>query len=269
MNATAFAGPDRTHDVKPSTPPSLPDTLREIQDRLSQGLVPQQVIEELLPLTRSDAVTWTRRLPCWEEHDGQFPFQVIALARVISRQAMRAFDLKLSEDGRVVDGRREGERRQQLQTQPASLTFPLALGDQEMRVEYTCDYFPDRGIDLFYFVSPADPPQAHALSASGYLSQFVPHDAVEACGGPEAFATQFAEARLRGEENQFKAIFEGASLQEEQPRRSAASPPVSSPTGKQLPILGEHTAQVLAEQKPKKKTTSRPPRQGTLFEETP
>ena len=38
------------------------DTLQHIQDRLTAGAIPQQVIEELSPRTRTDAETWTRRL---------------------------------------------------------------------------------------------------------------------------------------------------------------------------------------------------------------
>lgn len=134
--------------------PSLLDTLKHIQERLSHGLGPQQVIEELLPQTRTDAMTWGRRLPGWEEYGGPFPAQVVALARVVSLRAMRAYRLTLNEDGRVVERRRE---EQPWKPQKPSLTFPLALGGEEVRVEYTADYFPDGGKDHFYFVSPQNP----------------------------------------------------------------------------------------------------------------
>lgn len=104
------------------------------------------------------------------------------------------------------------------------------------------------------------------MSTTGYLSQFVPRDAVEACGGPKAYAALFAEARLRGEEDVFKATFEGTGPEAKQPRRRKASPPASAPTGEQLPVLGEHTAQVIAEQEGQK-APSQPPHQRTLFEE--
>jgi hypothetical protein len=242
--------------------PSLPDTLQHIQERLRQGLGPQQVIEELLPVTPTDAVTWARRLPGWEEYGGQFPTQVVALARVVSLRAMRAFSLSLSEDGRVL-----GRRKEVRPWQPPkpSLTFRLVVGGEEVQVEYTRDYFPEGGKDCFYLISPRNPPQPHALSATGYLSQFVPHDAVEACGGPKAYASMFAEARLRGEEDVFKAMFEGTGQEAKQPRRRKASPPASMPSGEQLPVLGEHTAQILAEQEDHK-ASGQPSHQRTLFE---
>jgi hypothetical protein len=246
--------------------PSLPDTLQHIQERLRQGLVPQQVIEELLPLTRTDAVTWTRRLSAWEEYGEQFPAQVVALARIVSLLAMRAFGLSLSEDGRVVERLREGKPGR---TPKPSLTFLLAVGGEEVRVEYTRDYFPCGGKDYFYFVSPQTPPAPHPLSATGYLSQFVLHDAVEACGGPKAYAAMFAEARLRGEEEVFKAMFEGTGSEAKQPRRRKAFPSASLPrSGEQLPVIGEHTAQVIAEQEDKK-ATGQPPRERTLYDEMP
>jgi hypothetical protein len=43
--------------------PITPDeTLERIQERLSQGATPAAVIEELLPRTRDEALSWCRRL---------------------------------------------------------------------------------------------------------------------------------------------------------------------------------------------------------------
>jgi hypothetical protein len=243
--------------------PSLSDTLQQIQDRLCRGLVPQQVIEELQPLTRADAVTWIRRLPGWVEFGGQFPPQVIALARVISQRAMRTFSLKLSEDGRVVPRNREAPP---WKTPKSSMTFRLALGDEEVLVAYTPRYFPDGCTDYFYFVSPLDPPRPHCLSESGHLSLLPPHDVVVACGGPKAYAGLYAEARLRGEEEKLDATFEGEWPQANPSRRRKAIRPASPPAAPHLPVLGEHTAQVIAKQEDKKETRH-PPRERTLFDE--
>jgi hypothetical protein len=238
------------------------DTLQRIQERLSQGLTPQQVIEQLLPRTHGDAMTWAGRLPGWDEYRGQYPAQTVALARVISRRAMRTFGLTLSEDGRVVDGHHKGKP---CPTPKPSLAFRLAIRGEELQVEYTPDYFPNAGKDNFSFISPHDPPQAHCLSETGYLSQFAQHDAVEACGGPEAYAARFAEARLRSEEKEFTAAFEGQWPEGKQSRPKKASLPAAPPVRDQLPVLGDHTAKVIVEQEAKK-PTSEPPRQRTLFE---
>src|ERR1700722_14222915 len=105
--------------------PSLPDTLKHIQERMSQGLGPQQVIEELLPLTRTDAVTWLRRLSIWAEYAEQFPVQTVALARLISPRARREFSLKLTEDGRVIDSKHQGPP---CQTPRPTKKFRLSIG---------------------------------------------------------------------------------------------------------------------------------------------
>ena len=245
--------------------PSLHDTLQQIQERLSRGQVPQQVIEELLPQTSAGAVTWARRLTGWEEFGGQFPPQVVALARLISRRAMRAYTLTLSEDGRVIDRTREGRVWQR---PPPALTFRLAVQGQELRVEYTPDYFPNGGRDLFSFVSPHEPPQSHGLSETGYLSHMAPHDAVEACGGARVYAALFAEARLRGQEQAFSATFEGAKAERKQRRGKKTFQPVSAPETvvEPSPVLGEHTARVMGEQL-ETQVPEKPPRQSTLFDE--
>jgi hypothetical protein len=238
-------------------------TLQRIQTRLRQPVAPVQVIEELLPRTRTEAITWAQRLAAWDEYRGQYPGQVVALARVVSLRAMRTFGFTLSEDGRVVSRLREGKR---WQTPTPSLSFRLEVQGEEVRVEYTPDYFPNGGKDHFYFVSPHEPPRPHCLSGTGYLSQFAPHDAVEACGGARDYAALFAEARLRGEEQAFKATFEGVRQDVEQPRRKNA-PSRGSPAAAgegHPPVLGDHTAQVIGEQEGTEDRHD-PPHQGMLF----
>jgi hypothetical protein len=240
------------------------ETLQHLQDRLGRSAAPARIIEDLLPRTRADAVAWVRRLPLWDEYRGQYPDQVVALARVISRRAMREFDLAIGEDGRVLERVREGTP---WNTPAPALTFPLAVGGEEVRVEYTREYFPRSGQDHFYFVSPHTPPRAHPLSETGYLSQFIRHDTVEACGGPHAYAALFAEARLRGEEQELAATFEGRPPEGKPPRRKRPEP-VASPAREQMPpavVLGEHTAAVVQEQLGPGQPVQPPPRQGMLF----
>jgi hypothetical protein len=57
-------------------------------------------------------------------------------------------------------------------------------------VAYSPGYFAADGTDHFAFESPHDPPRPHALSASGFWSHFAWHDAVEASGGPRAYAAR-------------------------------------------------------------------------------
>jgi hypothetical protein len=231
-------------------------TLKRIQDRLSQGLAPALIIEEMLPRSRDDALSWARRLAGWEEYQPAYPAQVIALARLVSLRAMREHGLMLREDGHVVDRPREGKP---WKTPTPSLTFRLDVGGQEMRVAYTPGYFPNSGTDNFYFVSPHEPPQPHLLSETGYMSRFVPNDAVEACGGPQAYAALLADAVVRGEADKFTAALEGKPPEAGQTRRGKASRPGTA--GKQSPPPGEHSAKLIAEEE----TPRKPPKQGMLF----
>jgi hypothetical protein len=242
---------------------SLPDTLQQIQERLSEGLVPQQVIEELSPSTRADAVTWIRRLSIWAEYTEQFPVQTVAIARLISQRARREFSLKLTEDGRVIDSQHQGPS---WQTPRPTSKFRLKLQGEEVGVEYTPYYFPDGRTDLIYFISPHEPPQPHCLSETGHLSRLTPHDVVVACGGAEAYAVLFAEAHLRGEVKAFEAVFEGNWP--ESKHRRGRKPPTTTSEVKNASVVGTHTAQVIAEQEDNK-ATSQPPHQRTLFEEMP
>jgi hypothetical protein len=50
--------------------------------------------------------------------------------------------------------------------------------------------------DHFAYSSPCDPPQPHSLSETGYRSQFASRAAVDAAGGPEAYAVEYAEELL-------------------------------------------------------------------------
>src|SRR5438876_1073709 len=96
--------------------------LQWLQVFVSQCLSPIRLIEELLPRARADAVSWVRRLPLWDEYRGQFPDQVVALARVISRRAMKAFNLSLTDDGRVLQRHAEGKA---LPSPQPTLTYSL------------------------------------------------------------------------------------------------------------------------------------------------
>ena len=228
---------------------SQEETLRRIDERLSQGAAPAAIIKEMLPQSRDEALFWGRRLPVWDEYRATYPAQVIAVARLISRQAMKAFRLAMRDDGRVAERPAEGRRRK---TSNPKDTFPLEIGEEEVRVEYTEGYFPNSGTDLLYYVSPHDPAKPHALSDTGYFSRFVPHDVVEACGGPQAYAALLAAALLRGEEQPFIEAFEGPLPATDERRR---------PENRPAPEPGGHAERLIAdEEKPQGM-----PRQGMLF----
>jgi hypothetical protein len=87
---------------------------------------------------------------------------------------------------------------------------------------------------------PQPAPSSPAASPEQWcLSQFASRDAVEACGEAESFAALLAEARLRGEEEAFVAVFEG-TRPEAQPNRTADRKPEDS-TQSPSPVIGEHT----------------------------
>lgn len=225
-------------------------TLRLIQERLDQGADPAAIIEEMLPQTRDGALSWGRRLALWDDYHREYPAQVVALARIISQRAMREHGLALRKDGRLVERPAEGKG---WKTPRPAAVFPLSVGGEEVRVEYTPGYFPNDDTALLYIISPHDPPQAHPLSDTGYFSRFVPHDAVEACGGPQSYATLLADAVLRGQEQPFIEAFEGPlPVTDFRRRRKAHRPPAES---------GRHAERVIAEEE----KPQRPPSQGMLF----
>lgn len=229
---------------------SQEETLGRIQERLNQGAASVAIIKELSPQSRDEAVSWGRRLTGWDEYHYAFPAQVVALARVISRRAMHEFRLMLREDGCVVE--RPAERKGWKMPPPAAV-FPLVVGGEEVQVRYTTGYFPSAATDLVYFVSPHEPPKPHALSETGYFSRFVPHDAVEACGGPQAYAALLADALLRGEEQQFIEAFEGQLAETDPRHHREANRPTVQPGG--------HAERVIAEKEMAKES----PQQGLLF----
>ena len=222
------------------------ETLRWIQERLSQGTTPAAVIKEMMPKTREEAFTWACRLPGWDEYQNRFLAQALALARLVSRRVMKEYRLMIREDGRVVE--RPAERKG-WKTPPPTAIFPLVIGGEEVQVRYTTGYFPNSGIDDLYFVSPHGPPQPHPLSETGYFSRFVPHDAVEACGGPQAYAALLAEAILRGEDQPFIEAFEGP-LPVTAPRRYRQEHrPAAEPGGQAERLIAEEMkAQALPQQ---------------------
>lgn len=229
---------------------SQEEALEKIRERLSQGAAPAAIIKEMLPQSRDDALFWGRRLPVWDDYRAAYPAQVIALARLISRQAMKAFRLTMREDGRVVERPPEGRRRK---TSRPKDTFPLLIGGEEVRVEFTEEYFPNSGIDLVYYVTPHEPAKPHALSETGYFSRFVPHDAVEACGGQESYAALLAEAVLRDEEQPFIEAFEGPLPETDHRRHLPANRLPAEPSG--------HAERLSADKEKAKQS----PQQGMLF----
>jgi hypothetical protein len=238
-------------------PPSSEETLERIQARLGQGAGPAIVIEELMPRTRDVAISWGRRLAGWDEYRHAFPDQVIALARLISLRAMRAFGLTLREDGRVVDRPREGKH---WRTPEPSGTFPLTIRGEEVRVAYTPGYFPNASTDVVAFISPHDPLRPHPLSETDFHSRFVPRDVIEACGGPQAYAALLAEALLCGEAEEFTASLEGSPPGRNRTRGRQAVQPESE--GGAQPTPGRHAKRVVAEPL----AGGGPLRQRTLFE---
>jgi len=235
------------------------ETLQRIQQRLDQHSEPLAVITEFAPRTLTDAIRWARLRPAWDEYRRQHSEQAIGIAAVVSRRAIKEFRLTFGDDGRVRPYRPEN---QSWQTPEPALRFTLEVLGQPIRVEYTIDYFPTGGTDLFYFVSPNDPVQAHPLSETGCKSQFAPHDAVEACGGPEAFARLFAEACLAGRDKEFIEPFEGKRADIKIPPRGKVRTFQAPAREEQPPVLGDHTALALGEEE---EASHEPPRQGLLF----
>lgn len=225
------------------------EALQHIQTRLALE-TPLDLIDALSPQSQHQAVTWARRLPLWDEYRGEYPAQAVALARAVSRRAMREFGLVFDAEGRVVE-KEQGRRKE-----PQTKTWTMQIGEETIEVRHTPHYF--QGSDLFSFVGEEVAPKdddpisqlldrhkPHALSGSGWWSHYASHDAVEACGGPKAFAKLYADARLAGQEEELAATLEGTAP--EKPQR-----------GKVRPVLGGHTAEVAQE-------PVGPVRQGELF----
>ncbi len=237
------------------------DTLQHIQTRLASE-TPINVIDALSPQSHAQAVTWSRRLPLWDEYRGDYTGQVVALARAVSRRAMREFGLVFDAEGRVVQ-KEEGRR-----TEPQTKTWAMQIGEETIEVRYTPHYF--QGTDLFSFVGEEVPPKddqpisqvldrhkPHALSESGWWSHYAPHDVVEACGGPKAFAQLYADARLAGQEEELAAALEGKT-----PEKSSRGKP--KPARPERPVLGGYTAEVAQERREEAEPMG-PVRQRELF----
>jgi hypothetical protein len=220
------------------------DILHRIQDGVAQNPDPLPLIEQLAARTPADAIQWARRLPLWDDFRGQYPGNVVAVARLISRRAMKEFRLVFDAEGRVVE---EKEIRPGV-PEPRPTTFPLQIGDETVEVRYTHDYLPNAALGLFSFAGEKLPgdnhPMAahkpHALSGTGWRSHYASRDAVEACGGPERFAALYAEARLKGEDERMDATLNGVRPVEKVTRRGAA-PAVE----KERAVVGQHTAKVV------------------------
>ncbi len=153
----------------------------------------------------------------------------------------------------------------------------MQLGEDTLEVQYTHFCLPTSGLDNFSFLGAEPPPPAdpsseafrgrkpHALSASGYWSQHIPHDFVEACGGPERCAALYAEARLRGQDKQFEAAFKGEwpgarSSQRRKPGRRTTAAEAGA-----APVIGEHTKAIVEQRQEPDKKPDTPPRQREMF----
>jgi hypothetical protein len=238
---------------------SAPETLQRIQDALNRPTDVLALIEQFSPLSLPGAMIWARRRPVWDEYRGQFPDQVIDIARVISRRAMREFGLSFSEDGRVLTIRSETERTDS--PCPADV-FRLTVRGEPITVEYTPDYYLVAGSDHFAFKNPSEPGQPHPLSDTGFWSHFARSDVVAACGGPRPFAEQYAEAKINGELEAFEATVEG-QFPEYKPRRRKRTTKEVAQATPSPPVLGKHTEKVVAEDSPREE--GKPPSQQSLF----
>lgn len=246
------------------TRPSPASVLQSIQDRLAQDDV-LPIIEQSMPRTLTDAITWARCLPFWEEFKGQFPDQAIAVARVLSRRAMKEFGLAFDDQGRVVE--KKHIKRAAHVGKPTS-TFPLQIAEETVQVEYTEQYFPNSSTDSFSFIGqPIEPPpdgifkhKPHPLSETGYWHSYASHDAVEAVGGAQKYAQLLGAAKLQDREHEFQAILEGESPEIETRRKK---PIIYT----DHPVIGEHTAAVVEERQDPEKPVKQPEKhhQGELF----
>jgi hypothetical protein len=124
--------------------PEPQHTLSQMRDRLAQGTSPADLIRELVPRTRSQAVSWARRLPYWDEFRGHFPDQVVAAARLVSKRAMKEHGLAFDDEGRVLEEPRDGRRRENQTT----VSFPLTLGENTVTVTYTRNYYGTPGHNI-------------------------------------------------------------------------------------------------------------------------
>src|SRR5262249_35286340 len=156
----------------------------------------------------------------------------------------REFGLAFDAEGRVVEEKRL--RQGGCNDRPTS-NFPMWIGNETVEVRYTKHYFPNSGQDLFSFVgAELEPPpepdtlaavlharKPHPLSETGWWSQYASHDAVEACGGPEAYAALLVDARLQDKGKELEELFEGRRPEVKQPRRKKVVRPASPPATEQ------------------------------------
>ncbi len=78
-----------------------------------------------------------------------------------------------------------------------AITFTLTIDAQEMRVQYTPDYFTSFPVGRFQFFSPHEPRRRIPVSATGYKNHFVPMPEIEAAPNPEEYAHALALALIR------------------------------------------------------------------------
>jgi hypothetical protein len=249
-------------------------TLRHIADRLAQGANPADLISELLPKTTHDVLTWARHLSLWEAYP-QAGQRAIAVARIVSRRVMRQDGLIFDDEGRVVDGLALAKAMTAVKR--ANRHFKLPIGGAPVSVDYTEGYCPKARQNLFSFIGeprqraqgetpgPMNQYKPHALSETGWLSHYAAHDAVQALGGPEAYARQFAQEVLEARDHEFEAVFigpkEGSLPRKKRPFKMMRDNEEATAT-ESRPVIDEHTAAL--EEEPQQQPDS-PLRQGQLF----
>ncbi len=184
---------------------------------LADGHGPRQVIDQLAPQTRAEALHLARRLPLLDERPAGD--RGAAAARLATRIGLKRYGLAFTPTGSVGDDLTYRGHT----TPPPTSTFP---GDG-CTVAYTRGYFRDK--DNFSFVGPGEPPQPHPLSGTAYWNHFAASDAVTALGGPKAYVAAYTAAGP-GRDSLFREAFEGSRPE---------------PTRKPRRVMGTHTAKVV------------------------
>lgn len=213
---------------------------------LAEGLTPQEVVTQLTPPTKPEAVALARRLPLL--HERPDADRGAACVRLAARAGMRRFRLAFAPDGRVADDPAYNRPR----ADPAPVVLPAA----GCTVEYVARYFPDR--DHFQFLGPpagdpdkdsVTPRQPIPLSGTGHWSHFAHPDAVRAMGGPAAYIAALLADGPAGAKALTAAFeFDG-------------TPPESKPKPRRppQPVVGEHTARLVPPAAPAPEPTPAPP----------
>ena len=103
--------------------------------------------------------------------------------------------------------RRKAERKT---GKKPSKTILIKVEAQEMRVEYTPNYFAGQG--HFEFRSPYSPSKGIPISETGYLSYFAPMELVEAAASPEAFSQTVVQLMMTASQKGDRQKIDSAQL---------------------------------------------------------